>query len=893
MTRKLYLVDGSNHAFRVFHAMPRLTAGGQHTGALMGFANLLRWLDREAEPDYCAVVFDKGPSFRVKLFPEYKGHRPSMPEELREQWVKLPELIEAWGYTTITPDGFEADDVIGTLATQHASEDLEIWIVSGDKDFTQLVSDRVRILDLKGGKVKVVDSDAVLERFGVPPANIIDILALWGDSSDNVPGVPGIGEKKATKLIQTHGGLDAVLEAAPGIKGKMGENLRTFADQARLSRTLVTIVKDMELGLGLEDLARRERDTDTLHELFLRYQFRAHMKDLQEQGGAAASSGIDRSRYRTVLTEAELVQVAEACRAAGRFAFDLETTSLDPLAASLVGFALCWSADDAVYVPVGHLEGEQIAVDRALAVLSPLLEDPSLGKTGQNLKYDLQVLQALGHRLEGIDGDTMLADYLLETGRASRKLDDIAMRVLGHRMISYKEVTDGLGDGQGFSAVSIDDATAYAAEDAHVAWLLDRDFRERLEGDDLAELYTEIELPVIPVLADMELEGIGLDVEALGVMQAELEVSIAAVQAEIHELAGRSFNVSSPKQLAVVLFDEQGFEPIKKTKTGRSTDAATLEVLAARNPDRRLPAALLEYRSLTKLDGTYVKALPQSVSPVDRRVHTSFHQAVAATGRLASMDPNLQNIPVRTAEGRRIRSCFVARPGHVFLSADYSQIELRVLADYCGTGPLVDAFRAGEDIHRRTAAEVFGVAPMFVSPDQRRAAKAVNFGIIYGMSAFRLSNELGIPRKRAAKIIDDYFLHYPQVKAYLEQAVAAAREHGVARTRFGRRRMVADLNARVRHVREAAERVAVNTPIQGTAADIMKIAMVRVWQRLRREHPEARLLLQVHDELLIELPAEILEAVRVAVVEEMSTAVTLCVPLLVDTGVGESWDEAH
>jgi DNA polymerase-1 len=727
----------------------------------------------------------------------------------------------------------------------------------------------------------------------VPPERIIDVLALWGDSSDNVPGVPRIGEKTATKLIQAHGDLEAVLAAAPNIKGKMGESLRAFADQARLSRTLVTIVRDMDLGLGLEDLQRRERDVEALQELFLRYQFRNHMKELQAEAGAAVASGIDRERYRTVRTEAELEAVVRGCRQAGRFAFDLETTSLDPLEAQLVGFALCWSERDAVYVPVGHDEGEQLSAEQALALLQPLLEDPEVGKTGQNLKYDLQVLRALGHRLEGIDGDTMLADYLLETGRTSRKLDDIAMRVLGHRMISYQEVTDGLAEDQGFSAVAIDDATAYAAEDAHVAWLLDRGFRERLVEGELDALYREVELPVIPVLAEMELNGIGVDVQALAALERELTASIEALEAEIHELAGRPFNVASPRQLAEVLFDEQGFEPLKKTKTGRSTDATTLEGLAARHPERRLPSAILEYRMLTKLRGTYVEALPQAVSSVDGRIHTSFHQAVAATGRLASMEPNLQNIPIRTPEGRRIRACFVARPGHVFLSADYSQIELRVLADYCGTGPLVEAFRSGEDIHRRTAAEVFGVAPMFVTPDQRRAAKAVNFGIIYGMSAFRLSNELGIPRRRAQRIIEDYFLHYPQVKAYVEGAIEAAREQGVATTRFGRRRMVADLGARIRHVREAAERIAVNTPIQGTAADIMKIAMVRVWRRLLRDHPEARLLLQVHDELLLEVPEAQLGAVRAAVVEEMVGAAALGVPLVVETGTGRSWDEAH
>ncbi|MFH1465356.1 MAG: DNA polymerase I [Pseudomonadota bacterium] len=894
MAQTLYLIDGSNHAFRMFHAMPRLTAGGQHTGALMGFANLLRWLDREAKPDFAAVVFDRGKSFRVDLFPAYKANRAAMPEELREQWPRFPELVEAWGYPCIAPEGFEADDVIGTLATRHAGPELEVWIVSGDKDFTQLVGEHVRILDLKGGDPKVTDSAGVTERFGVGPERVVDILALWGDSSDNVPGVPGIGEKKASALLQAHGSLERVLEAAPTIKGKMGQSLVEFADQARLSRRLVTIVRDMPLALGLDDLARRPRDRERLHEILLRYQFKTHLEDLAAEGPTpAAGEGIDRDRYRTVRTEAALEAAVAACRRAGRFAFDTETTSLDPLQARLVGLSLCWSADDAVYIPVGHARGEQLPLERVMAVLGPLLADPTVGKTGQNLKYDLEVLLAQGYALEGIDGDTMLADYLLETGRTSRKLDDIAMRVLGHRMIAYSEVTAGLQEGEGFEAVDIAAATAYAAEDAHVAWLLDRALGERLRAEGLDGLYREVELPVIPVLAHMELAGIKLDRDALAAVGRDFGEAIASLEADIHRLAGHAFNIASPKQLAEVLFDERGYQVQKKTKTGRSTDATTLEAIAAANPGDPLPQALLDYRGLTKLQGTYVDALPAAVSPVDGRVHTSFHQAVAATGRLASMDPNLQNIPIRSPEGRRIRACFVPKEGHVFLSADYSQIELRVLADYCGSGTLVEAFQRGEDIHRRTAAEVFGVMPGLVTPEQRRAAKAVNFGIIYGMSAFRLANELGIPRGRAQRIIDDYFKLYPQVAAYVEQAVAAAREQGVATTRYGRKRVVPDLGATIRHVREAAERVAVNTPIQGTAADIVKLAMARVWARLEREHPAARLLLQVHDELLVEVPEPELEPVRAAVVEEMVRAAALCVPLVVGTGVARTWDEAH
>jgi DNA polymerase-1 len=894
MARTLYLIDGSNHAFRMFHAMPRLTAGGQHTGALMGFANLLRWLDREVKPDFAAVVFDRGKSFRADLFPEYKANRAEMPHELREQWPRFPELVEAWGYACLAPEGFEADDVIGTLAARHAGPELEVWIVSGDKDFTQLVGEHVRILDLKGGEPRVIDTAAVRERFGVGPERVVDILALWGDSSDNVPGVPGIGEKKASALVQTHGDLEAVLAAAPTVKGKMGQSLTEFADQARRARRLVTIVRDMPLAVGLGDLAHRPRDRGRLQEILLRYQFKTHLEELAAEGGpATAGEGIDRSRYRTVRTAEELEAAVAACRQAGRFAFDTETTSLDPLQARLVGLSLCWSAAEAVYVPVGHRTGEQLPLARVMAALGPLLADHGVGKTGQNLKYDLEVLLAQGYALEGIDGDTMLADYLLESGRPGHKLDDIAMRVLGHRMIAYDEVTAGLPPGEGFEAVDIEAATAYAAEDAHVAWLLDRTLGERLRAEGLEQLYREVELPVIPVLADMELAGIQLDSGALAAVGREFGESIAALETEIHRLAGHAFNIASPKQLAEVLFDERGYEVQKKTKTGRSTDATTLETIAAAHQADPLPRALLDYRALAKLQGTYVEALPAAVSPVDGRVHTSLHQAVAATGRLASMEPNLQNIPVRTPEGRRIRACFVPCEGHVFLSADYSQIELRVLADYCGTGTLVEAFRAGEDIHRRTAAEVFGVMPGLVTPEQRRAAKAVNFGIIYGMSAFRLANDLGIPRGRAQRIIDDYFKLYPQVAAYVERAVAAARERGVATTRYGRKRVVPDLSAAIRHVREAAERVAVNTPIQGTAADIVKLAMARVWARLRREYPAARLLLQVHDELLVEVPETELEPVRAAVVEEMVRAAALCVPLVVGTGVGRTWDQAH
>ncbi|MBN1334452.1 MAG: DNA polymerase I [Deltaproteobacteria bacterium] len=894
MARTLYLVDGSNHAFRLFHAMPRLTVGDRPTGALLGFANLLRALLREERPDHLAVVFDTGPSFRINLYPAYKGHRPDMPPELAQQWTVLPDLVRAWGVTCLGTPGWEADDVIGTLARRHAGPDTHVLIVSNDQDFAQLVDDHIHILEWKGAERRRLGPDEVEERLGVPPGRVVDLLALWGDASDNVPGVPGVGEKKATALVRAHGGLEAILSHAASIPGRLGESLSAFAEQARLCRDLVTIRTDVPedlLPATLDDLAPKGPDVPVLRDLFLRLQFRQHLADLDSAHAGAASVGLDRDRYRTVRTLEALDEALGACRAAGRFAFDTETTSLDPLVARLVGFSLCWSANDAVYVPIGHLEGEQVPRKTALARLGPLLADPGVGTFGQNVKFDLQVLQTAGLGLAGIDGDTLLADYLLEPDREGRKLDDLSLRILGHRMIPFAEATQGVPPGAGFEAVDLDTATRYAAEDAHVAFLVERILVSRLCDEGLDRLYREVELPVIPVLASMERHGIRLDAGALQAFGEELKTRIAKKEAEIHEMAGHTFNVQSTQQLAVVLYDEQGLQPLKKTSKGRSTDAQTLETLLdSGNP---LPAAVLAFRSLSKLLNTYVEALPGTIHPLDGRIHTSFHQAVAATGRLASMEPNLQNIPIRTHEGRRIRAAFVPEAGHLFVSADYSQIELRVLADACGEGPLLEAFLQGEDVHRRTAAELFGVVPAWVTSEQRRAAKAVNFGIVYGMGAFRLANDLGIPRRHAQRIIDAYFQRYPQVRRYMDTTVEKARRDGVVTTRYGRRRRVPDLHASKRHVREAAERVAINTPIQGTAADIMKIAMVRVWNRMRREHPEARLLLQVHDELLLEVPEASVEPVRRAVAEEMEGAATLAVPLVVATAVGRTWEEAH
>ena len=883
MARKLFLIDGSNQAFRAFFAIRTDMRGadGFPTRALFGFASMLQKLLRDHQPDFCAVVFDEGLSFRNELYPDYKGQRPDMPDDLRTQWPEFRPFSEAMGVTALAKRGYEADDIIGTLAVAHATDELKVWIVSSDKDFGQLVNENIHLFDAANDAD--LGATEIEDKWGVRPDQVIDLLALMGDTSDNVPGVPGVGPKKAAQFLKKYGDLDSVLAHAAEIGGKTGQSVADSVEVVALARQLVTIHCDVALGLGLADLALRTPDYPALEQLLMRYQFRRMLAEVQAELGedSARESEVSREQYQTVDTVAGVKALAADLRKAGRFAFDSETTSLDPMRAKIVGMSFCWDPAFAVYVPIGHTNGTN--VPEAPEILAPLLADPSVKKTGQNLKYDLQVLLSNGLDLRGIDGDTMLADYLLDVDRR-HNLDDLAERHLGHKMISYGETTRDTGGD--FAAVPVAEAARYAAEDAHVAFLLD----QKLELGPLAGVYREAELPLVPVLARMELAGIGVDVEALGLLSVELGERIAVMQTEIVAEAGQEFNLNSTKQLGVILFEKRGLKPIKKTKTGPSTDAATLEALALQGD--RLCGLILEYRELHKLKSTYVDTLPSAVG-VDGRIHTSFHQAVAATGRLSSNDPNLQNIPIRTAEGRRIRECFVARPGHRFLSADYSQIELRVLAHFCKEGPLVEAFRAGEDIHRRTAAEIFGVSPSLVSGEQRRAAKAINFGIVYGMSAFRLANELKIPRREAQAYIDGYFARSPQVRTFMEEAVSSAKEKGYAETILGRRRTVHQLDSKNPIERGAAERIAINTPVQGSAADLIKLAMIKVDARLRRELPGAHLLLQVHDELVLEVPEEILEAARTAVIEEMSGVWSLAVPLLVDTGDGLTWNAAH
>ena len=892
MPQKLFLVDGSNQAFRAYHAIQNdiRAPDGFPTRALFGFANVLMKLLKDGQPDYIAVVFDVGKSFRNDLYPEYKGTRPDMPEDLRQQWPELIPFCQDFGVRAIARDGWEADDIIGTLAHRFAGPDVAVSIVSADKDFCQLVNEHIRVLDVQNERD--LGRDEVLARWGVPPERIIDLLSLMGDSSDNVPGVPGVGEKTAVKLLNEYGTLDGVLSNASKVSGKMGQRLVEHRADAELSRTLVTILRDLPVEETLDGLRRREPDPATLQARLFRYNFRRMATNLgldakiaaaaTADAPAPAPSGVDRSGYRTIQTAADLAWLVGELKKAGRFAYDSETTSLDPLQAKHVGLSFSWDPGFGVYVPVAHARGENCP--GALEALTPLLADPSLKKTGQNLKYDLSVLRARGYDLAGIDGDTMLADYLTDVEQ-KHNLDDMARRYLNHDMITFKETAGKYGDR--FDEVPIEEATRYAAEDAHVALLLDK----AIDTSAVDRVYRELELPLIPVLSDMELAGIGVDVAALEALGKELDVRVEARMADLHREAGEAFNVNSTQQLATLLFEKRGLKPGKKTKFGYSTDAATLEALAETSGDP-LPGMILAYRELAKLKSTYVDALPRCVG-VDGRIHTSFHQAVAATGRLSSNEPNLQNIPVRTDEGRRIRDCFIAPPGKLFLSADYSQIELRILAHFCGTGALVDAFQRGEDIHRRTAAEIFGVIPGLVSSEQRRAAKAINFGLIYGMSAFRLARELGIDRREAQRYMDSYLQRYPQVKTYMESSVATAREKGYAETRWGRRRPVRNLESSNPNERGFAERIAMNTPIQGTAADLIKLAMIRVHARIKRDFPTSRLILQVHDELILEVPEADLEEVGEAVKAEMQGVDSLVVPLVAETGHGRTWGSAH
>lgn len=892
--RQLVLVDGSSYLYRAFHAMPSLSnSAGQPTGAVYGMANMLRRLLADYDPQYIAVVFDaKGKTFRDDLYPQYKANRPPMPEDLSSQIPLVHQVVEAMGIPLLVEPGVEADDVIGTLATEAARSGFDTLISTGDKDMAQLVDDHVKLVDTM--QEAVYDRVGVEKKFGVAPEQIADLLALVGDTSDNIPGVPKVGPKTAAKWLTQYGSLDGVIEHADEIGGKVGENLRGCLGQLALSLALARIKLDVSLDVEPRSLQRRDPDKSALRQLYARLEFRSWLDELGGLSTAESDRG-ESARYETIFDERSLDAWLARLREAPLFAFDTETTSLDAMSAEIVGVSFTDAAGAAAYVPLAHeYPGApgQLGRDLVLERLRPLLEDPGQAKVGQNFKYDCTVLASYGIDLAGMRFDTMLESYVLDSTAVRHDMDSLALKYLGYKTIKYEEVA-GKGKAQlCFDQVPIEAAAQYAAEDADITLRLHEALWPKLQGDPpLRRLFETIEMPLVPVLSRIERNGVRIAGEMLRRQSQELSQRLVEVEEHAYKEAGAVFNIASPKQIQEILFERLALPVTQKTPKGQpSTAESVLQDLAV---DYELPRLILEHRALAKLKSTYTDKLPELINPRTGRLHTSYHQAVAATGRLASSDPNLQNIPVRTPEGRRIREAFVPEPGYRLLSADYSQIELRIMAHLSGDEGLVDAFAQGHDVHRATAAEVFGVTPQDVSDEQRRHAKAINFGLIYGMSAFGLARQLRIDRGSAQAYVELYFTRYPGVKAFMDSTRAAARERGFVETLFGRRLYVPDINASNFSRRQYAERTAINAPMQGTAADLIKMAMLAVDHWLGESGVDARVILQVHDELVLEVAEAAVETVRDNIVGLMSGVAQLAVPLVVDTGVGENWAQAH
>ncbi len=918
----LLLVDGSSYLYRAFHAMPDLrNKAGEPTGAVYGVINMLRRLDSDFKADYRACVFDaKGKTFRDDLYPDYKAHRPPMPEDLASQIAPLHACIRAQGWPLLAIEGVEADDVIGTLAREASRLGIEVVVSTGDKDLAQLVNPHVRLVNTMSNEV--LDEAGVLAKFGVGPQQIVDYFALVGDSVDNVPGVDKVGPKTAAKWLQEYGSLDEIVARAGEIGGKVGENLRKHLDFLPLGKKLVTVVCDLDLPMRVADLQPSPPDKAKLAELFARLEFKTWLREVQgdapspppgERAALASPSppsgeragerglsanpqppGAHRTRYETILDWPTFDAWLRKLDAAPLAAFDTETTSLDPMQAKLVGLSFAVADGEAAYLPLAHRYAavpQQLTFDEALAKLKPWLESPRHAKVGQNLKYDMHVLANHGLRLEGVAHDTLLESYVVESDKG-HDMDSMALRHLGITTIKYDEVTGKGASRIGFEQVDIARAAEYAAEDADVTLRLHAALHPRLaEEPKLEALYRDIEMPVMQILFRMERNGVLVDAPLLERQGQELGLRMMEIERQAHEVAKQPFNLNSPKQIQEILFEREKLPVLKKTPSGApSTDEEVLEQLALDYP---LPKLILDYRGLAKLKSTYADKLPKSVDPATGRVHTNFAQSVAVTGRLASSDPNLQNIPIRTEEGRRIRQAFVAPAGSRIVSADYSQIELRIMAHLSGDGGLLDAFAAGEDIHRATAAEVFGAAPAEVTSEQRRYAKVINFGLIYGMSAFGLARQLGLERQAAASYIDRYFARYPGVANYMESTRLQARERGYVETVFGRRLWLPEIKSAAPARRQAAERAAINAPMQGTAADIIKLAMIAVQRWLDEARMRTLLILQVHDELVLEVPEAELEAVRHELPKLMAGVAQLSVPLVAEVGTGANWDEAH
>ena len=925
--KKFVLVDGSYYLFRAYHGMPELNNGkGEPTGAIFGVINMLRKLIKEYQPDYLGVVFDaKGKTFRNDMYAEYKAHRPPMPDDLVCQIAPIHTIIRALGLPLLVIDDVEADDVIGTLATQASDQGLKTYISSGDKDLAQLVDDHIRLVNTMNNTV--LDRDGVIEKYGVPPSSIIDYLALMGDSSDNVPGVPKVGPKTAVKWLTEHGSLQKIVEHADEIKGKVGESLRSNLELLYLSKDLVTLKLDVDLEFKPHELVQTTPDKDALREAYSHWQFRSWLSELDQtensnnkQTPAPAKpkpntakpekttdapvpghkpilkiKTTDKQDYETILTSSDLDRWLEKLEQSELIAFDTETTSLDYMRAQLVGLSFSVEAGEAAYVPVAHdYEGvpEQLSRELVLEKLRPLLEDPNKPKLGQNIKYDKNVLANYDINLTGIAHDSMLQSYVLDSTASRHDLDSLALNYLQRTTTHYEDVA-GKGSKQiPFNQVSIEEAAPYAAEDADITLQLHQNFWPELQQNKkLQHIYETLEIPLLSVLSQVERNGVVVDADMLAQQSHELESRLGELEQQAHDLAKQTFNIGSPKQIQKILYEDMQLPILAKTPKGQpSTAESVLQELAQ---DYDLPRLILDYRSLSKLKSTYTDKLPGQINPDTGRVHTSYHQAVAATGRLSSSDPNLQNIPIRTEEGRRIRQAFVPPENCVLLAADYSQIELRIMAHLSQDQGLLKSFNQNEDVHRKTAAEVFATTVDEVSNDQRRAAKAINFGLIYGMSPFGLAKQLGITRSEAKDYIDRYFEHYPDVKNYMEITREQAREQGYVETVFGRRLYLPEINARNAARRQYAERTAINAPMQGTAADIIKRAMIDIQDCLNKDYPDIKLIMQVHDELVFEIPEDKVETLKPEIISIMARAADLSVPLLVDIGTGDNWDAAH
>ena len=903
---RLYLIDGSSYIFRAFYGIRQSLSNskGLPTNAIYGFATMLLKILREEQPEYIAVIFDpKGKTFRHEMYKEYKANRAETPDDLIPQFPYIINLVEAFNIVSIQQEGFEADDVLGTVSKKAEKEGFEVTIVSGDKDMMQLITSNIKMLDTL--KNKTFGVKEVKEKFGVEPGQVTEVMGLMGDSSDNIPGVPGIGPKTAIALIQDYGDIENLLKNLKQIKKEALKNkLLEYREQARLSKKLCTINTNMSLTVGIEKMKAKEFNSKRVISLFKELEFASLLSKLQAQSFIPGTSpliplrvrtkgSVRNERYKIVFSEKELDKIIIQVKNKRLLSMDLETTSVFPMEAEIVGISISIIPYDAYYIPVGHHypgAPAQLNRDKVLGKLKPILEDKNIKKIGQNIKYEIIVFKNFGIKVNNIYFDTMIASYLINPSKHNHNLEDIALEYLDYRVTTYKEVT-GTGSKEiGFNKVDIETAASYSGEDADITLQLSKKLLPVLEKDTLVSLLNNVELPLAEALAEIEINGVKINKNFLKKMSQDLQKDISLSAQKIYDMAGEEFNINSPKQLSELLFEKLKLPPLKKTKTGYSTDMSVLEQLSTGYP---LPAEIILYRQLSKLKSTYVDALPLLINSKTGRIHTSFNQTVTATGRLSSSNPNLQNIPIRTELGRKIRKAFIAEKNHRLLSADYSQIELRVLAHLSEDEVLMGAFKKGEDIHAQTAAKIFNVFPNMVDSNMRRMAKAVNFGIIYGISPFGLSKNIKVSLKEAKKFIDHYFALYKGVKSYIERTITDAHKNGYVTTILNRRRYLPELNSKNKQRKEFAERTAVNTPVQGSAADLIKIAMINISRSIKNKNLKSKIILQVHDELVFEIPEAEKKLMVDLVKKEMEGVMELKIPLIVDTYIGKHWGEAH